>query len=164
MNVAEPLLATDELDAGGAGFALLVCVYGIGSTLGALRGRADVRVLTASLAGGGLALCASALAPSLAVAALTFLATGLFAGDGHVERPPARRRGWRPPQIRGRVFGLKDSLDSIAFCTAFVGGGAIASLGGSRAVFAVSGIGALVVAALAALVLRHATVPVAEPG
>ncbi len=28
MNVAEPLLATDELDAGEAGFALLVCVFG----------------------------------------------------------------------------------------------------------------------------------------
>jgi MFS family permease len=77
MNVAEPLLATDELNAGGAGFALLVCLYGVGSTLGTLRGQADLRFLIVSLAGGGVLLCASALAQSLAFAAVTFLATGL---------------------------------------------------------------------------------------
>ena len=162
MNVAEPLLATDELDAGDAGFALLVCAYGIGSTLGALRGRADARVLVGSLAGGGLALCASALAPSLAVAAITFLATGLFAGAVMSSDHQLVTR-MAPVVIRGRVFGLKDSLDSIAFCAAFAGGGVIASLGGSRAVFAVSGIGALLVAVLAAVVLRQAGAQAAEP-
>ena len=50
MNVAEPLLARAELGAGGAGFALLVCAFGIGSTVGALRGRADGWVLLATLA------------------------------------------------------------------------------------------------------------------
>lgn len=162
MNVAEPLLATDELDAGEAGFALLVCVFGIGSTLGALRGRADVRVLTTGLAGGGLALCASALAPTLAVAALTFLATGLFAGTVMSTDHQLVAR-MAPDAIRGRVFGLKDSLDSMAFCTAFAGGGVIASMGGSRAVFAVSGLGALAVAVLAGVLLRQARVPAAEP-
>ncbi len=158
MNVAEPLLATDELDAGGAGFALLVCAYGVGSTLGALRGRADLRVLVGCLAGGGLSLCASALAPTLPVAAVTFLATGLFAGAVMSSDHQLVTR-MSPAAIRGRVFGLKDSLDSIAFCTAFVGGGVIASLGSSRTVFAVSGVGALLVAVLAALVLRGARVP-----
>ena len=161
MNVAEPLLATDELGAGGAGFALLVCVYGIGSTLGALRGRADVRVLAASLAGGGLCLCASALAPSLAVAAVTFLATGLFAGTVMSSDHQLVTR-MAPATIRGRVFGLKDSLDSIAFCSAFAGGGIIASIGGSRAVFAFSGAGALIVGAIAGLVLRQSHVPAAD--
>jgi hypothetical protein len=161
MNVAEPLLATDELGAGGAGFALLVCVYGIGSTLGALRGRADVRVLAASLAGGGLCLCASALAPSLAVAAVTFLATGLFAGTVMSSDHQLVTR-MAPAAIRGRVFGLKDSLDSIAFCSAFAGGGVIASIGGSRAVFAFSGAGALIVGAIAGLVLRQSNVPAAD--
>ena len=76
---------------------------------------------------------------------MTFLATGLFAGAVMSSDHQLVTR-MAPDAIRGRVFGLKDSLDSIAFCTAFVGGGVIASLGGSRAVFAVSGVGALLVA------------------
>ena len=161
MNVAEPLLAIDELDAGGAGFALLVCVYGIGSTLGAMRGRAQARLLIGSLAGGGLALSASAVAPSLAVAAFTFFATGVFGGTVISSDHQLVTR-MTPTAVRGRVFGLKDSLDSIAFCAAFAGGGIVATLGGSRAVFAVSGSGALLVAAVATIVLRQARVPAAE--
>jgi MFS family permease len=160
MNVAEPLLATDELHAGGAGFALLVCVYGIGSTIGALRGRADLRLLLGCLAGGGVAMCASALATSLPVAALTFLATGLFGGAVMSADHQLVAR-LAPDAVRGRVFGLKDSLDAIAFCAAFCGGALIASAGDSRAVFAAAGGGALFVAALAAVMLRRAHVPVA---
>jgi MFS family permease len=163
MNVAEPLLATDELRAGGAGFALLVCLFGVGSTVGALNGRADPRILLASLAGGGLLLCASALAQSLAFAAVTFLGTGLFAGAVMSSDHQLVAR-LAPPEIRGRIFGLKDSLDAIAFCSAFVAGGLIATLGDSRTVFAASGTGALLVATLAAIALRHTRVPVAAAG
>jgi MFS family permease len=163
MNVAEPLLATDELDAGGAGFALLVCLYGMGSTIGTLHGRADLRLLVESLAGGGLLLCASALAPSVPVAALTFLGTGLFAGAVMSSDHQLVAR-LAPEAIRGRVFGLKDSLDAIAFSIAFVAGGLIASLSGSRAVFAVAGGSTLLVAALGAVALRRARVAVATAG
>jgi MFS family permease len=163
MNVAEPLLATDELKAGGAGFALLVCLYGVGSTLGTLRGKADLRFLIVSLAGGGLLLCASAFAQSLLFAAVTFLGTGLFGGAVMSSDHQLVAR-LAPAEIRGRVFGVRDSLDAMAFCTAFAGGGLIASLGGSRAVFAVSGGGALLVAALATVTLRHTRVAAAAPG
>ena len=163
MNVAEPLLATDELDAGGVGFALLVCLYGVGSTIGTLHGRAELGLLVASLAGGGLLLCASALAQSVPFAAVTFLATGLFAGAVMSSDHQLVAR-LAPQAIRGRVFGLKDSLDAVAFCTAFVAGGLIASLGDARAVFAVAGGAALLVAALGAVALRQARVAVATPG
>jgi MFS family permease len=163
MNVAEPLLATNELHAGGAGFALLVCLYGVGSTLGTLRGRARLPVLVTSLAGGGLALCASALAQSLALAAVTFLLTGIFAGAVMSSDHQLVAR-LAPVAIRGRVFGLKDALDAVAFCAAFAGGGLIASLSDSRAVFASSGAGALVVAAVATGVLRRARVRAAASG
>jgi MFS family permease len=163
MNVAEPLLVTDELDAGGVAFALLVCLFGVGSTVGALQGRAELQILLASLAGGGLLLCASSLAQSLPVAAVTFLGTGLFAGAVMSSDHQLVAR-LAPVEIRGRVFGLKDSLDAIAFCTAFVAGGLIAALGDSRAVFAVSGAGALLVAILAAVALRHMRVGVVVPG
>jgi MFS family permease len=163
MNVAEPLLATEELDAGGVGFAVLVCVFGVGSTLGTLRGRADLRHLAWSLAGGGLLLGASAFAQSLAVAAITFLGTGVFAGAAMSSDHQLVAR-LAPAAIRGRVFGLKDSLDAVAFCTAFAGGGLLASLTDSRVVFAVSGVGALLAAALATMALRHTRVTGAAPG
>ncbi|MDX6705518.1 MAG: hypothetical protein QOI48_1364 [Solirubrobacteraceae bacterium] len=163
MNVAEPLLATEELDAGGVGFALLICLFGVGSTIGTLYGRANLRVLLASLAGGGLLLCVSALAQSLPFAGLTFLATGLFAGAVMSSDHQLVAR-LAPDAIRGRVFGLKDSLDAMAFCMAFVVGGLIASLSDSRVVFAVSGIGALLVAALTTALLRRTRLAAAAPG
>jgi MFS family permease len=162
MNVAEPLFATDELDAGGAGFALLVALYGVGSTLGTMRGRAELGLLVASVAGGGLLLCASALAQSLPVGAATFLGTGLFAGAVMSSDHQLVAR-LAPAAIQGRVFGLKDSLDAIAFCTAFVTGGLIASVSDSRAVFAVSGGGALLAAGLAAVMLHRTRVAAAVP-
>jgi MFS family permease len=162
MNVAEPLLATDELDAGGAGFALLVGMYGVGSTLGTMRGRAELGILIVSVAGGGLLLCASALAQSLPVAAATFLATGLFAGAVMSSDHQLVAR-LAPAAIQGRVFGLKDSLDALAFCVAFGGGGLIASLSDSRAVFAVSGGGALLAAGLATVMLHRTRVAAAGP-
>ena len=137
MNVAEPLLATDELDAGGAGFALLVCAYGIGSTLGALRGRADRGSSSGAWRAEG-SRCARRRSRRRCRSPRTFLVTGLFAGAVMSSDHQLVTR-MAPVAIRGRVFGLKDSLDSIAFCAAFAGGGVIASLGGSRAVFAVSG-------------------------
>ena len=161
MNVAEPLLATDELDAGGAGFALLVCVYGIGSTIGAVRGRADPHILVGCLAGGGLSLIASALVLSLPAAAVTFLLTGLFAG-GVMSSDHQLVTRMAPEAIRGRVFGLKDSLDATAFCTAFAIGGLLGSLAGPRVVFAVAGGGALLVAVLAAVGLRGVVVPAVD--
>ena len=81
MNLAEPLLARAELKTGAAGFALLLFVFGVGSTLGALRGRADGWAMLATLAGGGLALLASAFVPSVRLAAVTFFATGCAAGS-----------------------------------------------------------------------------------
>ncbi len=163
MNVAEPLLATEELHAGGAGFALLVALYGVGSTLGTMRGRPELGVLVASLAGGGLLLCASALAQSLPFAAATFLATGLFAGAVMSSDHQLVAR-LAPAAIQGRVFGLKDSLGAMAFCAAFVVGGVIASVSDSRVVFAVSGGGALLAAGLATVVLHRTRVAAAAPG
>ena len=160
MNVAEPLLATDELKAGGAGFALLVCLYGVGSTVGTLHGRADLGFLVESLVGGGLLLWASAVAPSVPVAAVTFLATGLFAGAVMSSDHQLVAR-LAPPAIRGRVFGLKDSLDAVAFSTAFIAGGLIASFGNSRMVFGVAGASTLLVALLGAVALRDTRVAAA---
>ncbi len=158
MNVAEPLLARQELETGGAGFALLVCAFGIGSTIGALRGRANGWAMLVALAGGGLALLASAFAPSVAVAAVTFLVTGIFAGAFMSSEHQLIAR-LAPQAVLGRVFGLKDSLDAMALCGAFVGGALIASHSDARIVFAVSGAAALVAALVSTgLLLRTGVV------
>jgi hypothetical protein len=164
MNVAEPLLAREVLGTGGAGFALLVCAFGIGSTVGALRGRANGWALLATLAGGGIALVASALAPSVALAAATFLVTGLFVGAFmSCEHQLIARLA--PQEVLGRVFGLKDSLDAVALCAAFVGGALIASHSDARVVFAASGTAALVAAlASTVLLLRAGVVTSPRPG
>jgi MFS family permease len=158
MNVAEPLLARQELRSDGAGFALLVCAFGIGSTVGALRGRATGWSMLGTLAGGGLALVASALAPSVGVAALTFLVTGIFAG-AFMSSEHQLIAGLAPQAVLGRVFGLKDSLDAMALCAAFVVGALIAAHSDARIVFAVGGAAALVAAlASTAMLLRAGVV------
>jgi hypothetical protein len=157
MNVAEPLLARAELGTGGAGFALLVCAFGVGSTIGALRGRADGWALLATLAGGGIALIASALAPSVGLAAATFLVTGIFAGLFMSSEHQMIVR-LAPQAVLGRVFGLKDSLDAVALCAAFVGGALLASHSDARVVFAVSGAAALLVAVVSTGLLLRAGV------
>ena len=71
MNVAEVLLAQRELKVGGAGFAAMVAVFGVGAVLGSLAARrsdtlgaAQARLRRrARLVGVGL--LGSALAPSL---------------------------------------------------------------------------------------------------
>lgn len=157
MNLAEPLLARAELKTGAAGFAMLVCSFGVGSTIGALRGRADGWAMLATLAGGGLALLASAFVPSVQLAAVTFFATGLCCGIFmSCEHQLVARLA--PAETLGRVFGLKDSLDAAALCSAFVAGGLIASIADARVTFAVSGAAALLVAAVATVLLLRAGV------
>jgi len=114
--------------------------------------------MLAALAGGALALIASALAPSVGVAAVTFLITGIFAGSFMSSEHQMLAR-LAPQSVLGRVFGLKDSLDAVALCGAFVGGALIASHSDARVVFAVGG-GAALVAALVstALLLRAGVV------
>ena len=157
MNLAEPLLARAELKTGAAGFALLLFVFGVGSTLGALRGRADGWAMLATLAGGGVALLASAFVPRSELAAVTFFATGLCCGIFMSSEHQLVVR-LAPEEALGRVFGLKDSLDAAALCTAFVAGGLIASIADARVTFAVSGAAALLVAAAATVLLLRAGV------
>jgi hypothetical protein len=118
--------------------------------------------MLATLAGGGLALVASAIAPTVAVAAATFLVTGIFVGAFMSSEHQLIVR-LTPEAVLGRVFGLKDSLDAMALCGAFVVGALIASHSDARVVFAVGGAAALVAALASAVLLLRAGV-VTRPG
>ncbi len=158
-NVGEVLLATDELHAGGGGYALLVAVFGLGIAAGSssgARGGSNAVLTRRYLA--GLACCAigflgTGVAPSFAVALVTFAVCGV--GNGLVlvhER--LLLQALVPDEYRGRVFGLKDALACWAFAPGFVAAGALASFAGIRALFVLAGAGTVLVWWAAAYALR----------
>jgi len=65
-------------------------------------------------------------------------------------------------RLLGRVFGLKDVLENIAFVSAFLGAGALLSLAGVRAVFVGAGVVTVALAIVGAVAFRTRRV-VARP-
>jgi MFS family permease len=172
MNVGELLLARVELGAGDAGFAALVTAFGLGVIAGSLVGgrggdpEALVRRYLAGIVATAAGLAAAGLAPTYAAALAAFLVTGI--GNGlvlvHVRLILQRTVTDR---LRGRVFGLRDALDSWAFAGAFAAAGTLVALVGIRPLFLIAAAGTLAVWVAAALTLRGAwkgvrAVPAAE--
>jgi MFS family permease len=150
MNIAELVLAQQELGSGRMGFAVLISGFGCGVIAGSLLAARDDgtdgvrrRYL------GGLALMAagllgSALAPAFGFAMLTFAITG--AGNSLFmlsDRLLLQRMV--PERLHGRTFGLLDSIDAWGFAAAVLAGGLLASTYGGRVTFAVAGTGLLLV-------------------
>ena len=169
LNVGELLLATQELGASDAGFAALVAVFGLGVVSGSLlggRGGAPVQLKRRFLAGilvMAAGLLAAGLAPVYAVAVGAFALAGF--GNGlllvHVRLILQRTV---PDELRGRVFGIRDTLESWAFAGAFASAGALVALTGTRTLFLIAGAGTLVVWLIAATTLKAAWEPeVAAP-
>jgi hypothetical protein len=167
MNVAELILARDELHGGAAGYGLLVAAYGCGQVSGAVIGARDaddatmrLRLIAAlGLLGSGLAL--SGLAGQLAVAAATFLLTGLGTGLLLVSSGILLQR-LVPPALHGRAFGTVGALEALALAIAFSGSGVLVAIVGVRGLFFLAGGGILAVAAVCApsLIARRSTAAV----
>jgi MFS family permease len=168
MNVAELVLAQEELGAGHSGFALLVGAYGCGLVAGALLGADDTddRGLTRRYLLGLTLLAAgllgSSIAPALPVALATFALTGLGNGLFIVSDRVLLQR-IVPRRLHGRAFGLLDSVDSWGFGGALLAGGVLASTVGGRMTFAIAGTGALLVWAAARSRLVPPTPATKEP-
>jgi MFS family permease len=165
MNVAEPLLATGPLHAGGSGYSLLVAAYGVGMVAASvLNSRLSSLVVKLrrrwlfGIAVNGAAMLATALAPTLAVALITFAVTGM--SNMLIVGPELRLvQELAGDRLLGRVFGLRDLAGNIAFVVAFVGAGALLSLVGARALFAVGGVALLVLAPVGALLFHPSPTP-----
>jgi MFS family permease len=174
MNVAEPLLATGPLHAGGSGYSLLVTVYGAalaagsaasaraGATMSGLR-----RYFLIGLAAQGLGMLGSATAPGVPWAIASFALTG--ASNGLLAGPEVRLlQELAGERLLGRVFGLRDVMLNAAFVVAFLSAGVILAVLGARVVFALGG-AALVALAFVAWLRFHPARPgdtlpvVAEP-
>ncbi len=157
-NVAELVLARDQLGGGATGFALLVTAFGCGMLAGSLLGsenedslRTRYLVAIGALAAGLLGTAAS---PTLAVAMLTFAVAGI--GNGlFLVTVRVLMQKLIPEHAHGRAFGLLDAIDSWGFGAAIVGGGALAASVGGRATFAIAGALALLVLIVAQRVIRR---------
>ena len=145
MNIAEPLLATGPLHSAGSGYAILVACYGSGMVAGSLlSARAGTRVAVlrrwwlVGLALAGASMLATSIVPSLAFAVATFALAGM--SNSLVIRPEIRLfQELSPDHLRGRVFGLRDVSQNVAFVVALLGAGALLRPLGPRAVFAIDG-------------------------
>lgn len=145
-NVAAPLLAAGPLHAGGSGYSMLMMVYGSGMLAGSwanARAGCDLaglrqRWLFGIVLSGG-AMAAAALAPSLPIAFVAFALIGL--GESLLVGPEMRLvQEMVAERLLGRVFGLKDVLENVAFVAAFLGSGALLSVLGVRVVFMAAGL------------------------
>ncbi len=159
-NVLAPLLATGPLHAGGSGYSVLMALYGLGMVAGSwtnARAGSDIEGLRrrwlVGIALSGIAMAVAALAPNLPLALVAFTFIGL--GENLLVGPEMRlMQEMVTERLLGRVFGLKDVLENIAFVSAFLAAGALLSLAGVRAVFVGAGVVTVALAAVGALAFR----------
>ncbi len=149
-NVGEPLLATGPLGGGEAAFPLIVALFGIGATVGALVGAPSLRRLIASVLMAAVVMGLIAVAPTLPVALVLFTLGG-FADGLSISCDQRLVTAITPQQILGRAFGLKDSLDAMALLAAYAGGAGVAAVAGPRWVFGASALAAGAVGIVALL-------------
>ena len=117
------------------------------STRGATAATCARRRRSLALALLAAGMLASALAPVLWVALLTFVITGTANGLFTTSNRLLLQRTI-PEHVHGRAFGLVDSLDSWGFALAVLAGGALTTALGGRATFAIAGAALAFVAAL----------------
>jgi DHA3 family macrolide efflux protein-like MFS transporter len=173
-NVLAPLLATGPLHVGGTGYSVLWAFYGTGMVAGSwanARAGSEIPVLRRrwlfGIALSGLAMAGAAVAPNLAAALLAFMLVGL--AENLLVGPEMRLiQELVAEHLHGRVFGVKDVLENIAFVSAFIGAGALLTIAGVRAVFVVAGLVTVALALFGALAFRLAPAagdvsPTSEP-
>jgi MFS family permease len=164
-NVAELVLAQDQLGGGRSGFALLVSAFGCGMLAGSLLGPRNDDTLRnrylIAIALLGIGLLGTAASPVLPAAMIAFAIAGI--GNGlFLVTVRVLMQKLIPEQAHGRAFGLLDAIDSWGFGAAIVGGGALAASVGGRVTFAIAGALALLVLVAATRTVRR-TAPAAFP-
>jgi MFS family permease len=163
-NVGELLFATEELDLDGAGYSALVAMFGLGFIVGSLTGSgggSPEHLRRRFLQGAclmGIGFTLTGLAPTFAVALLTFALAG--AGNGMLlvhERVIVQNTV--SDSLLGRAFGVKDALASWAFGSAFFAAGGLLTVIDSRQLIIGVGVGGLLVSAVCAVALHREGLP-----
>ena len=149
----EVIYAKETLDAGDAGYGALLASWGIGMLLGsvvfaAVRSRGLPLLLLSSTIVIGVSYLFLAAAPTLAVACMASVLGGAGNGIQWVAAVSAIQEMTRS-SMQARVMSVLESVGAAMPGIGFMVGGLIATGHDPRAVFLVSGLGVLVVAAVA---------------
>jgi MFS family permease len=164
-NVLLPVLAGQTLASDAGVFGLVTAAFGAGALVGALLsaslGRASWTVLVAAVAGFGVAqLAVAPMRDAAGAAAMLFIAGACFtlwtsAANSTVQLST-------PGPLRGRVIGLYYFAFNGAGPAGGVLSGWLAARGGTELAFAVSGVSALAMAAVAVAVRRSVERPISS--
>jgi MFS family permease len=160
LNVVELLFAKNELDVGDSAFSILIALAGLGIVIGSSIGSrgGSLAEMRYRYLGGlllvALALIALAVTPGYAVACAVFVAIGVGNGLVLVHGRLLLQRVV-PERLLGRIFGIKDAVNSAAFSVSFLSAGLLVSLLGNRTLLAIAGAGGLVVWAVTSASLRR---------
>jgi MFS family permease len=174
VNVGELLLA-HRLGAGATGFAVLMVAFGLGVVAGSLTGARGGTLFelkpryVAGLLLVGAAVLGLALTPNFAAALIGFFAMGLGNGIVVVHERLIFHAAV-PDRLMGRAFAVLETFGAWGFAIAYVAAGGLIAWLGTRGMFAVAGVGGLVVWLFAAISLRgtwntpeQGTAPAPEP-
>jgi predicted MFS family arabinose efflux permease len=159
-SIADLPLAIDELGAGETGYGLLVAAWGVGTTLGAIAARRAMtawgveRAFVISLLIEGVAIALVAAAPTLALAALAFIAGGIMGGIG-VTADQVLVQERVADGVRGRVRAANDAIMAAAYALSLGIGGFVVTALGARGTYLVGGLGVIGAAAVGMWALRR---------
>jgi MFS family permease len=159
-SIADLPLAIDELGAGEAGYGLLVAAWGVGTTLGAIAARRAMasagveRAFVVSLFVEGVAIALVAAAPTIALAALAFVAGGVMGGIG-VTADQVLVQERVADGVRGRVRAANDAIMAAAYALSLGIGGFVVTALGARGTYLVGGLGVIGAAVVGIWALRR---------
>ena len=156
----EVIYAKETLDAGDAGFGLLLAAWGTGMVGGSWvfahqRARPLPLLIVLSTIAMGVGYLGMAAAPGLAVACVASALGGLGNGVQWVAVVTALQEA-TDERFQARVAGLLEAVITIAPGAGFLLGGILTTLFSPRAAFALAGGGVLVLVAAGWLILRPA--------
>ena len=156
----EVVFAKQTLDAGDAGYGVLLASWGVGMVAGSLLFAALRRVplrglLLVSTLAIGVAYLATSVSPTLAVACAASVIGGLGNGVQWIALVTAVQE-LTSGAYQARVLALLEALASAMPGAGFLLGGAIAALFEPRISYAVAGAGVFCVLGLAVAMLRRA--------
>lgn len=153
----EVVYAKETLEAGDAGFGLLLATWGVGMVLGSWifareRQRPLLLLITLSTFAMSLGYLGMAAAPTLAVACAASMLGGMGNGVQWVAVVTAMQEATEA-RFQARVAGLLEAVITVAPGAGFLLGGLLTAVVNPRAAFAASGGGVLLVLFVAGLVL-----------
>ena len=152
----EVVYAKESLDAGDAGFGLLLASWGAGIVIGsllfaAIHSRATIALVVLSSAAVGVAYLGMAAAGTLAVACALSVLGGAGNGVQWVSVMTLLQEH-TPQDLQARAAGLLESVAAAMPGVGFVLGGVLTAVSSPRTAYAVAGGGVLVVVAIVPLV------------